>query len=76
MPRTQTLNAQTHTERKGDKDLRGLTRSLRPQGRRERCIDIHKATRGFIRDFLKNSLFSHFSKEWVTLSIYSGRRKP
>jgi len=38
MPRTQTLDAQTHTQREGEQDLRGLARCLHPRGRRERSI--------------------------------------
>jgi len=44
-------------------------------GRRKRSIDIHKVTRGFTRDSLKNSLFSHNPKTWVTSSIYREEKK-
>jgi len=38
MPRTQTLDAQTHTQREGEQNLRGSARCLRSRGRRERSI--------------------------------------
>jgi len=49
MPRTQTLDAQTHHKRGGDKEFTRFDKMPTSLGqKREISIDIHKITRGIL----------------------------